>query len=174
MLPTQHICITNYSIQLTPKVHHCALIHLVTIVTQGLLNVIYCFTESMLPYSSKLKFTQTRNLQCYISKNFELPQLYTFSLFYVWLHALHLEAFVHAVISHSCGVIAAAKVRTSNTVLTYKTSWLLTQSWFWVVGKQWPFVKTMLTAPFPQNLTKLVHIKNLLLTVKRNVGPLKT
>lgn len=30
VLPVQHICITNYSIQLTPKVHHCALMHLVT------------------------------------------------------------------------------------------------------------------------------------------------
>lgn len=68
MLPTQHICITNYSIQLTPKVHHCALIHLVTKVTQGLLNVIHCFTESMFPYSFELKFTHTHNLQCYKKK----------------------------------------------------------------------------------------------------------
>lgn len=148
MLPTQHICITNYSIQLTPKVHHCALIHLVTKVTQGLLNVIHCFTESMFPYSFELKFTHTHNLQCYKKKKkTESPQLYTFSLFHVWLHALHLKVFVHSVISHSCGAIAAAKVRRNNTALTYKTSWLLTQSRFCVVGKQWPFVKTILTAP---------------------------
>lgn len=68
VLPVQHICITNYSIQLTPKVHHCALMHLVTMEspnTRAPQCYILLHSIHALFLSRAQVYTHTPNFQCY-------------------------------------------------------------------------------------------------------------